>query len=352
MKIFQCDNCSHVLFFENASCENCGHLVGYIDGERRMLTFDPAADVMRSELEGRTFKYCRNHAHAACNWLLDVVDGKDLCHACEHNRTIPNLAPEGNLEKWRALEVAKHRLIYQLQRLGLSAPTKDEDARGLCFDFVERRGDAKLMTGHADGVVTILLSEADAAHREQTRQAMGEPYRTLIGHLRHEVGHYFWNVLVQPDARALAKCRELFGDERRDYGEALKTYYKAGPPRDWQSAHISAYATSHPWEDWAETWAHYLHLMDMVETAYAFRVTVSPLMAPYVAVEAMQAAVTVDPYTVTDMAEVIDVGVPVSYAVNSVNRAMGLSDVYPFVISQPVREKLAFIHGLMLRLRT
>ena len=346
MKIFHCPNCAHALFFENTACESCGHHVGYdaATGAMRSFPADARADALPADDDGALLKYCRNHEHAACNWLLPAAPPQAYCTACRLNRTIPNLSDDHNLEKWRRLEVAKHRLVYQLQRLGLPTDSKLAVDDGLCFDFVEQLGNRSLMTGHADGVVTILLSEADAVQREQARQAFNEPYRTLIGHLRHEVGHYYWDRILLPDEGALAGFRELFGDERADYAEALQAYYKQGADEDWQSAYISRYSTAHPWEDWAETWAHYLHLMDMVETAYYHGVAVHPRDGA----RPMAAEVTADPYDLADFDEVIGLAVPLTFAVNSLNRAMGLSDVYPFVISGPVREKLSFIHRLLL----
>lgn len=347
MKIFRCGNCAHSLFFENLKCENCGHLCGYSEGDLEMLTFAPAERPLISDRAGKQYRYCANEEHGVCNWLIPSESHETFCRACRYNRTIPTLSVEGNLEKWGKTEVAKHRVVYQLARLGLRPPSKLVEDEGLCFDFVQQLDDDGPMTGHAEGVVTILMSEADSAFRERMRQQFHEPYRTLVGHFRHEVGHYFWDRLVAADKEALAQARSIFGDDRADYAEALQAYYKSGAPADWQASYISAYATSHPWEDWAETWAHYLHIMDMVETAYCFHLAVSPAGTR----SPMEATVSVDPYDVAEICDIVDVCVPVSYAVNSINRAMGLPDVYPFVISEPVRSKLSFIHGLMLPLR-
>ena len=132
-----------------------------------------------------------------------------------------------------------------------------------------------MVTGHADGVITLDLAESDDVHRERRRAELGEPYRTLLGHFRHEIGHYYWPILVER-AGALERCRALFGDERADYGEALERHYADGPPADWAERHVSAYATMHPWEDWAETFAHYLHIRDTLQTAGGVRRSSSP----------------------------------------------------------------------------
>ncbi len=347
MKIFQCGNCKNPLYFENRVCDNCGHLSGYRDSDRMMLTFEPASDTLISDREEVAYKFCKNKQHNVCNWVIPQNSEEEYCHACQLNRTIPNLEDEENFYRWRNLEVAKHRLIYQLQKIGLALPSKMRDADGLCFDFVARQDGENLMTGHANGVITILLQEADSVVREQMRKHFLEPYRTLIGHLRHEVGHYFWDRLIFTDQLVLNEFREIFGDERLDYGQALQEYYKTGAPPDWQKSYISKYATSHPWEDWAETWAHYLHIMDMVETAYFFGLNVKP-KGTY---KEHKTKASFDPYTVDDFDAIIKTCVPLSFAVNSINRAMGVPDVYPFVITEKAIFKLQFIHKLLLKKR-
>ncbi len=344
MKIFTCGYCDHAIYFENYSCENCGHLSGYKDKKRKMLTFDPKGDILISDRDQIEYKYCKNIEFKACNWVLRKDNPNDYCSACQLNRTIPNLADLDNFEKWQNLEIAKHRLVYQLQKIGLAIPSKLRDVDGLCFDFVAQQNNPNLMTGHDNGVITILLREADSVLREQMRKQFLEPYRTLIGHLRHEVGHYFWDRLIYTDQKVLEEFRTIFGDERKNYGEALQLYYKVGAPSKWETSFISKYATSHAWEDWAETWAHYLHIMDMVETAYFFGVTVEPLKNR----KELKAKVTFDPYTIQDFDVIIKTCRPLSFAVNSINRAMGVPDVYPFIITDAVVDKLKFIHRLLL----
>lgn len=344
MKIFRCGNCNHAVFFENYTCENCGHLTGYRDKGRKMLTFNPKGHTLIDDRDLVEYKYCKNKEYDACNWVIAKESPEDFCNACQLNRTIPNLADLNNFEKWQNLEVAKHRLVYQLQKIGLAIPSKMRDINGLCFDFVAQQNNPSLMTGHDNGVITILLREADSVLREQMRKQFLEPYRTLIGHLRHEVGHYFWDRLIYTDPKVLEEFRTIFGDERADYGEALQLYYKVGAPSKWEASFISKYATSHAWEDWAETWAHYLHIMDMVETAYFFGMTVKPIKQS----NDLKAKVTFDPYTIEDFDVIIKTCRPLSFAVNSINRAMGVPDIYPFVITPAVVDKLKFIHSLLL----
>lgn len=344
MKIFQCGHCNYPLYFENNQCENCARSCGYRDGDRTMLTFDPMSFGLISDREKIEYKYCKNKEHKVCNWVLEKNDRNDYCRACQLNRTIPDLSGGENFSKWQHLEVAKHRLIYQLQKIGLDLPSKMSTKEGLCFDFIAKRNNPKIMTGHSDGVITILLQEADSVIREQTRKDMEEPYRTLIGHLRHEVGHYFWDRLVSNRTDVLTAFREIFGNEEVNYSVAMKTYYTNGAPKNWQDSYISKYATAHPWEDWAETWAHYLHIMDMVETAHFFRLKVNPIEM----LENMKISTTFDPYTINDFETIIRSCVPLSFAVNSINRAMGIPDVYPFVITPIVVKKMTFIHQLLL----
>jgi len=344
MKIFQCGHCDYPLYFENNKCENCGHLSGYRDLDRQMLTFDPDGSTLTSDREKIEYKYCKNKEHNVCNWLIPKDDLQNYCNACQLNRTIPDLSYIENVENWKNLEVAKHRLIYQLQKIGFNLSSKLFSEDGMCFDFITKNNNANIMTGHANGVITILLKEADSTLREKARKELLEPYRTLIGHLRHEVGHYFWERLIMNNSESLHKFRKIFGDEQEDYGAALKRYYKNGASANWRDNFISKYATSHPWEDWAETWAHYLHIMDMVETAYFFGLQVNAKETS----ENMNIASTFDPYPVKDFETIVRICIPLTYAVNSINRAMGLTDVYPFVITPAVVNKMKFIHQLLL----
>lgn len=343
MKIFECENCSHALYFENGRCEQCGHLSGYYDARLKMLTFGDGSDLI-ADGDGDTFKYCQNNTSGVCNWVMPASDESQFCSACRLNRIIPDLSDEENFPKWQKLEIAKHRLIYQLQRLELPiVPKEKHPETGLSFDFISKQADPQVMTGHADGVVTILLSEADSVHREQVRKQMSEPYRTLIGHFRHEVGHYYWDRLIADDENNLGQFRDLFGDERADYGDALNTYYQTGAPANWQQDFISQYASSHAWEDWAETWAHYLHIMDMAETSYYYGISVSPKTSGM----SLKGGFGFDPYSQVDFDEIYKSWGPVSIAINSLNRSMGVPDAYPFVVSQAVLAKMRYIHHLM-----
>ena len=197
-------------------------------------------------------------------------------------------------------------------------------------------------TGHADGLITIDLAESDDARREQRRSELDEPYRTMLGHLRHELGHYFQPLIVIGEDEWDA-CRELFGDERQDYGAALERHYEQGTPDDWPQRFVSAYATMHPWEDWAETFAHYLHIRDTLQTAAEYGVTVRGPRA--VTTDRSLKASPQPEAGERSFDEVLDNWLPLTYALNAVNRSMGLDDLYPFTLAEPVIEKLRFVHG-------
>lgn len=348
MKIFECDHCRHALFFENHRCEKCGHLMGYSAENQDILTFDPAKLVMESDKDGQLYRYCANREFDVCNWLIPLENGEKYCKACELNRTIPNLSDRQNFRKWQKLEVAKHRLIYQLDRLNLSYLSKFKNTtEGLCFDFLSRNPSHNRMTGHSSGVITILLEEADSVHLEKMKSELLEPYRTLIGHFRHEVGHYFWDLLIAKDSEILAEFRAIFGDERGDYNQALLKYYQSKYQSDWEGRFISQYASSHPWEDWAETWANYLHIMAMAETSFSFGISVNPKLKE----RSLHGEIDFDPYQTPDFNRIFKAWFPISFAINSLNRSMGIPDAYPFVINSAVIKKMKFIHRLLFRIR-
>lgn len=347
MKLFQCHNCRHPVYFENVVCEKCQSWLGYHPERDEMIALFPGGEVWNFEFEnGRAYRYCSNHNHAVCNWLIPADKENGFCSACDLNDVIPNISEADHLTDWRKLEEAKHRLVYALRRLGLPVYPKTEDyPQGLIFDFLAPEDARKpVMTGHDEGRITINTQEADPVKREAMRLRMDERYRTLIGHFRHEVGHYYWNLLIRGQPEILAAFRNLFGDEREDYGEALKRHYKNGSPDDWTQNYISEYATSHAWEDWAETWAHYLHLLDLLETAYSFRLQLAP---PVDGQEMMHIKADFDPYLEGTLKRILREAVPVTFAVNSLNRGMGRKDIYPFMLNNRVQEKLTFVHQLV-----
>jgi hypothetical protein len=348
MKLFSCQCCANILYFENRFCGQCGQKLGYDPRTQSMLA--PAEDgaSFRAANGGGLRFLCENATRDACNWLVPEGSRDGFCLACRHNGTVPDLSDPGNLDRWRELETAKHRLFYSLLCWRLPLRTQTEDPHhGLIFNFLADTSAEKIMTGHENGVITIALAEADDIERERRRLEMGEPYRTLLGHFRHEIGHHFWDVLIR-DGGQLDAFRALFGDDRVDYEAALQWHYKEGPPKDWQQRHVSAYATVHPWEDFAETWAHYLHIVDTLEMAGNFGMTVRP--APDTSGN-LSAEIDFDPYEVSDFRRVVDAWLPFVFAMNGVSRAIGARDMYPFMIAPPVIEKLSFIHQLIQRVR-
>jgi hypothetical protein len=335
-----------VLYFENSRCEKCQFPLGFEATRRQLLPLQAEADGsgfrLYGEPGGLTYSYCANHAHGVCNWLVPAGSPTPYCTACALNRTIPDLSQPGYLGRWRSLEVAKHRLVYSLLCLHLPVVSKAVyPEQGLQFDFkADESPEQRVLTGHDNGLITINIAEADAMEREQARQAMNEVYRTVLGHFRHEVGHYYWDRLIA-DAPPLEEYRQLFGDERTDYAAALQKHYASGPAPGWPQHFISAYASSHPWEDWAETWAHYLHILDTLQTAHAFGLRLDPLdTAPE---QGLRAAIQ-DPYQQADFSAIMAMWLPLTFALNSLNRSMGQPDPYPFIISPAVVGKLAFIH--------
>ena len=348
MKIFKCAHCGQLVYFENTYCERCGHGFGFVKEELNLATIVPLNNNNTYHIYNRpdaVYKYCANHVYGVCNWLVPASSPDSFCLACGLNKTIPDISTAANASSWRNMENAKHRLLYSLYRLNLPTLNKAKDPlNGLAFDFLANINmQERVLTGHDEGLITINIEEADDAVREQVRKQMGEPYRTLLGHFRHEAGHYYWDRLIR-DTHWLQPFKEMFGDESVDYATAVQNYYNNGAPVNWLQNHISVYASSHPWEDWAETWAHYLHMMDTLETAWSFGLNVMPRNIHPSA--ELTATMDTDPYKLNNFDDIIKRWLPFTFAMNSINRSMGHTDLYPFVMSQQVIKKLAFIHDV------
>ena len=344
MKLFACGVCGQPLMFENTSCVKCHHRLGYEIETDAMVALDPVDDLWTPAVAGATttYRFCANTEAEGCNWIIPSDSGAQFCRACEYNRIVPDISDPENLKRWRELEAAKHRLIYTLTKLRLTIPTRqDNPQEGLVFDFLVETGSEKVLTGHDSGVIVINAAEADAASRVKLREEMGEAYRTLLGHFRHEIGHFFWDRLVR-DGSMLDQCRAIFGDDREDYQEALKKHYANGSPPHWREHFVSAYATMHPWEDFAETFAHYLHIVDALDTARSFGMAVHAK-----AVESLDTEATIDPYYAPSIHAMLSIWDPLCFAVNALNRSMGQPDLYPFVLPADVLKKLEFIRTLV-----
>lgn len=343
MRTFACTNCSNTIYFENVSCLKCGHAVAFHPQTMAMVSLKPVPaqtglyKVVKSS-EKAQVRYCSNANHGVCNWLSDAKQRNGLCVACDLNRTIPNLSEPGSLRAWRDLERAKKRLVYSLLRFALPLDAGRTPPGRLIFDFARNT-----RTGHLDGVISIDIMEADAVERERLRVHFDEPYRTLLGHLRHEAGHFFWSLLVDGQDN-LEKFRALFGDERQSYYDALDRHHAMGPPANWQDNCVSAYATAHPWEDWAETWAHYLHITEAVDTADS--AGMEPRAAGLI-FGSVWPFKRYDIYRDETFAALMDRWIPLTIAMNRIARSMGHNDFYPFVIPAAAYEKLAFVHRVI-----
>ncbi len=320
MKSFAC-TCGQTLFYENTVCVRCGTAVGYSRVQQDLVPLVGA--------DGTAFAPCVNLDLNGCNWIPDVAG--EPCFACSLTRTRPADGDLEGLPQYYRAEQAKRRLLHELDRLGLPVVPRDEETgRGVTFDLLSSAAE-HVVTGHADGIITLDLAEGDSLHRESVRLELGEAYRTLLGHFRHEIGHYFWQVLLEDDP---AEFRTVFGDESASYAEALDRHYADGPPQRWEDSYVSAYATMHPWEDFAETFAHVLHIRDALETAHAFGLSVDPM---------------VEVRSFADV--VVGTWLPLSFALNQINRSLGHEDLYPFVLAPAVIDKLAWVHDLIVRER-
>jgi hypothetical protein len=345
MRNFKCI-CGQLLFFENTHCTACLRKLGYDPSRAELLALEPAApalnvDAWSSVATGACYRLCSNSSeYNVCNWLVSGSE-ETFCLSCSLNQVIPEINSGYRAVQrrkwWGSMELAKRRLIYTLLSLGLPVISKAQNpVTGLAFAFLEDQRanpmvlEKHVLTGHARGLITVNLAEADHVHREYTRQHLGEPYRTLLGHFRHESGHYYFEKLVPMGAEREA-FRALFGDERADYEQALAYYYANDTDLEWRPDLISPYAQVHPLEDWAECWAHYLHMIDTLETAYAHGIVSTS--------SGVGGAV--------DIEECLQQWAQVSVTLNALNRSMGLEDAYPFVLSDSSLNKLRFVHRML-----
>lgn len=311
MKNLSCPSCAGAVYFDSETCLQCGQL----------MMFDPA---LRQIVEGPEERRCLNGVqHAVCNWLADAPG--EFCLACSGNLIIPDLSVGDNRLRWKEIELAKRRLYYSLLSLGLGRHLTPQSDPRLQFEFKASVPGEKVITGQNEGTITLDIAEAEDATRVHRRAQLGEDYRTVLGHLRHEIGHFFWMVLVR-DANQQAAFRELFGDEQTDYEEALANHYANGAPEDWRDNFISAYASCHPHEDWAESFAHYLHIYDTLDTAKA-RGLIKAGLGP-----------------ATDFAAWIAGWQRLTIDLNVMAHSMGYRDLYPFVITPRIIAKLGFVH--------
>jgi len=356
MRIFYCFGCGQTLYFENTRCLFCNSALGFLSDKQFLSAIRQINDdewlALEPAAEGRIYRKCTNYRYeAVCNWMVPIENPDSYCLACALNVTIPNLEAQRNREYWGKLERAKKRLIYNLIKLNLPIENRQTNPKaGLAFEFLEDvkvsyKETKKVMTGHTSGLITINIAEADEVKRAHMQLKMKEVYRTVLGHFRHEIGHYYWSLLISE--QHITAFRELFGDERENYTLALKNYYKDGPKPDWPLNYVSAYASSHSWEDWAETWAHYLHLTDTLETAQAWGLSIRPQGA-----ETPKAQPPSLPYIYRENSwdsfdSMYHQWTLLACAINSMNRSMGQSDFYPFILAQKAIDKLRFVDAII-----
>jgi len=339
MKRYAC-SCGAELFFENDSCLGCGRDIGFDPVNLSLFPLDYLDDGLfrqRGFETGFVYKACEHEGRDSlgCNWLLRVEDFSNQCLSCRLTRTIPVQDNDQNLRRWRILEASKRRVIYNMLNHGLVFEGRDQNPQhGLAFDFLEDTrsnpeiGADIIYTGHKDGIITINAAEADPEFRVSVRESMNERYRTTLGHFRHEIGHYFFDRLVM-DTEWIKFFIYTFGNPDDNYQMALDRYYKNGPRWDWEYYHISAYASMHPLEDWAETWAHYLHMCDTLETAVSFGASNVDLRKD-------------------DFDTIMSKWMELTVMMNALTRSVGKPDAYPFVIKKNVVEKLNFVHRVVL----
>lgn len=352
MRVYNCGHCGHLVFFDNVQCMHCGSALAFLPDQLTLGALTPAPEAgsglwrrLGSETPGALYRPCYNQSTwGACNFAVPAASPHLLCVACRQTQRLPDLSDPSHRLRWARIEGAKRQLFYTLARLGLQ-PT-DEHApagAGPAYAFLaDLPGTPAIVTGHHGGTITLNVAEADDDERARLRVALHEPYRTLIGHLRHESGHFYWDRLVQGGGR-LDAFRAVFGDERIDYAAALQAHYARQPAPDWHPQHVSAYAAAHPWEDWAETWAHYLHMVDLLETAAAYATSLSvpepgtpPPLREHVA----------DPFATPapGFDTMVRQWVPLTLLLNSLNRSLGQQDAYPFALSPGALRKLRFVH--------
>ncbi|WP_417329799.1 zinc-binding metallopeptidase family protein [Halomonas cupida] len=349
MRYFTCHCCDNRLFIDNTLCQSCHSELGWCSACQTISALTPLGDG-RYRCSGpdcaSLLAKCQNYAvENVCNRMIPVHSveaGIVLCDCCRHNRQIPDLEVDGHRHRWAKLESAKRRMFYTLDLLGLPHEVDPQKASPpLTFAFLADEVPSDdgewqshhaldpVYTGHADGLITINVKEADDVERERLRRDFKEAQRTLIGHFRHEVAHYYWDLLIKGHDEEAA-CIAVFGDHNSpSYAEALERYYAVGAPADWAERHVSAYATMHPWEDFAETFAFYLDMVAVLDTAGNFGITPTGYEE--------------------DLHAMLTTFQRLGMALNEVNREMGLVDIVPEIITPALYAKLEYVHELILR---
>lgn len=359
MRAYVCTRCRELVAFESQACRACGAVLGFDPATATVEALQPAAGGLAAldDPGGNAFwARCSRSDLTGCNWLVPVEGKGGPCLSCSLTANLPTAGDDEYRQAFAKAEMAKRRLVYQLLGLGLPVKGKaEEPTGGLSFELVA--SDRHVVTGHDKGLITLDLNETDDSFREQTRAQFGEPYRTILGHFRHEVGHYYWSRLLAQDGpldgcrrrELLVEARGLFGDDRHGYDEALGAHYSSGPVPQWEGAYVSAYAAMHPLEDWAETFAHFLHIWDAVQTAASFGVlVVGPVDDRTGRRDPAKASVpSEETASLEGFDAVIADWAPLTGALNALNRSLGKDDLYPFELQPTVIGKLAFVHRVI-----
>ncbi|TWT52364.1 putative zinc-binding metallopeptidase [Allorhodopirellula solitaria] len=330
MKTGTC-RCGRRIFFNNHSCLACEAILGRCDECRSLTSFTSHGEHAECDVCHTSVHACENQNFHVCRSY--VSDADKLCQWCQFTAVTPDTSIPQQVSQWATMESAKRRLLLELHRLSLP-PYVDNltESHPLSFlflaDTVDEQGNEKrIITGHDQGVITINLAEADSVHRERTRVELGEPQRTLIGHMRHEVGHYIdwaWAMQVDPEG-----YHALFGDPQAiDYSQAMDHHYQNGAPENWAENHVSAYATMHPWEDFAETANLYLDIMAIATTAN----------------DQDRAHFDLSPQA--DMPKLVNEILQIVVEASEYNCDLGLAPLLPEQLPPAVIEKLAYVHSL------
>jgi hypothetical protein len=347
MRAFACPVCNGFVSFEARQCATCQANVGFHLPTNSMVALDGDA----STIAGQRWVRCTQASSLACSWLAPESQesaARGRCLADSLIRREPDTDDTLAREKLVPTALALRRLVWQLLDLRLPVDPWWQTEGGLAFDLLSSFSTGqKVIIGHADGVITIDVVETLDAYRERLRVQLGEPYRTMLGHFRHEVGHYYQNILVEKDPGAqsyLAECRAIFGDEQRSYSDAIDRHYKFGPPAGWQASFISEYATMHPWEDFAECFAHYLHITDTLDTS---REAGMILRADRVRFSTPRDVDPLESYDEEPIERLLYDWRLASLFFNRINASMGKGPLYPFEITPAVTRKLGFVHKVI-----
>ena len=335
MRRFTCESCAEEVAFDALRCASCSSPLGYVPAQQAVKVLHPAAGAVSFSISGDDAEFwrCPNSARG-CNWVLPAGTGDIWCRSCGLTPGRPDETNPDALAAWSTAEAVKRRLVHQLDHLALPIdPRSDATPDGLAFDLVYVPGQFG-PAGKVDEAVTLDLADADVQDVGAPPRRVHAPFRTLIGNLRHKVGHHYWHRLVGQSDH-VTPFRRLFGDERADYPAAIEPH-QAAVAHHWDASRfVTGRAESHPFEDWAETFAHYLHILDATDTAEAYRLPDG---------QCEMGRPQSSPGGGT-FAEILRLWRPTAPAVNALAASLGLPAVYPFQLTGVVLQKFEFVHA-------